>query len=137
MMNGKVSPTTICRAVGLRLTYLYSCRILQWSAERLPIDRRSCLMRGMPQSDWYRGCNLLISAGVLDSRLAMTDSTSEALAHLKKHYRLLLAEFEQSECESAAESTRKHNEQECSLLAPKPKDTRMLEKHLSTHSNLC
>lgn len=70
----------------LRSAYLCGCRLLQWMDGRLPVDRKSCMMRGMEQADWYNACSLMVSAGVIDSRLALLVSMPEAMTQLRLYF---------------------------------------------------
>ena len=88
----------------LRSAYLCGCRLLQWMAERLPVDRRSCMMRGMEQVEWYSACSLLVGAGVIDSRLFLRVSLPKALKTLRQHFEELLATIHASELRSGSTS---------------------------------
>lgn len=68
----------------LQTVYLCSCRLLQWMAERLPIDRRSSAMRGMDLQDWYKACDLLISIGIINSQLMLQRQIADALPELRQ-----------------------------------------------------
>ncbi len=70
----------------LQCQYLCSCRLLQWMAERLPIDRRSSAMRGMKLEDWHGACTMLISAGVINSKLTLQMPMPDALTRLRTHF---------------------------------------------------
>lgn len=74
----------------LQSQYLCSCRLLQWSAERLPIDRRSCAMRGMGFEEWHHACSMLISAGIITSQLLLEMPPSDALHQLRDYFDTLL-----------------------------------------------
>lgn len=70
----------------LQRVYKAAQHLIHWHFEQLPIDRRSCEQRHMPQSDWRRARHLLIAAGVMNDTGITIQTLPETLAKVHAHY---------------------------------------------------
>jgi len=111
--------------------------IISWYFERIPIDRRACERRNMPQRAWRNARRLLIAAGVMNDQNFLSPSSAEALRLVNEHYNSLIAASENRENYIPAHGNRSSPEQvivlEKSGTPRRTQGHQRLEDHTKRH----